>query len=77
MGTTQYSSCFAKEWVQYFVERYYCVCKRLRSPGIDSEEWIPPAYVAWRPGTTNRVVVLAPQPGNQFLGSLKVDGNEK
>jgi hypothetical protein len=23
------------------------VCKQLRSPGIDSEEWIPPAYVAW------------------------------
>ncbi len=32
-------------------------CKRLRSPGIDSEESIPPIYVAWRTGTTNRVVV--------------------
>jgi hypothetical protein len=25
--------------------------KRLWSPGIDSKEWIPPAYVAWRAGT--------------------------
>ena len=47
------------------------VCKQLKSPGIDSEEWIPPAYVARRPGTTNRVVVLARQAGNRFLGSLK------
>jgi hypothetical protein len=30
------------------------ICKRLRSPGIDSEETIPPVYeyVAWRAGTT-------------------------
>jgi hypothetical protein len=28
------------------------ICKRLRSPGIDSKESIPPAYVAWRAGTT-------------------------
>ncbi len=31
------------------------ICKRLWSRGIDSEESIPPAYVAWRAGTTNRV----------------------
>ncbi len=24
------------------------ICKRLKSPGIDSKESIPPAYVAWR-----------------------------
>jgi hypothetical protein len=30
-------------------------CKRLRRPGIDSEDSIPPAYVAKRAGTTNRV----------------------
>ncbi len=24
----------------------------LRSPGIDSNDTIPPAYVTWRPGTT-------------------------
>ncbi len=48
------------------------ICKRLRSPGIDSEESIPPVYVAsWRAGTTNRVVAPARQAGNRFLGSLK------
>jgi hypothetical protein len=46
-------------------------CKRLWRPGIDSEESILSAYVAWRAGTTNRVVVLARQAGNRFLGSLK------
>jgi hypothetical protein len=30
------------------------ICKCFRSPGIDSKESIPPAYVAWRAGTTNR-----------------------
>jgi hypothetical protein len=29
------------------------------------------ACVAWRAGTTNRVVVAARQAGNRFLGSLK------
>jgi hypothetical protein len=29
-------------------------CKHLRSPGIDSEESIPPAYVAWRAGLSYR-----------------------
>jgi hypothetical protein len=54
------------------------ICKRLWSPGIDSEEFrgsprIPPAYVGWRAGTTNWVVVPARQAGNRFLalkGSL-------
>ncbi len=32
---------------------------------------IPPAYVAWRAGTTNRVVAPSRQAGNRFLGSLK------
>ncbi len=27
------------------------ICKRLRSPGIDSKKLIPPAYVAWLAGT--------------------------
>jgi hypothetical protein len=40
------------------------------SPGIDSEESIPPFYLAWRAGTTNRVIVLARQAWNRFLGSL-------
>ena len=47
------------------------ICKRLRSPGIDSKEPIPPAFVAWRAGTSDRVVVPARQAGNRFLGSLK------
>jgi len=37
------------------------ICKRLWSPGIDSRESILPAYVAWRAGATNRVVVPALQ----------------
>jgi hypothetical protein len=47
------------------------ICKRLSRPGIDSDGSIPPAYVAWRASTTNRVVVPASQAGNRFLGSLK------
>jgi hypothetical protein len=47
------------------------ICKRLRSPGIDYKESIPPVYVAWRADTSNRVVVPARQAGNRFLGSLK------
>ena len=48
------------------------ICKCLWSPGIDSEESISPAYVAWRAGTTNRAVVLARRAENRFLYSLKV-----
>ncbi len=36
-------------------------CKRFRSPGIESKESILPAYAAWCAGTTDRVVVPAPQ----------------
>ena len=35
------------------------------------QESIPSAYVAWRPGKRNRVVIPARQAGNRFLGSLK------
>jgi hypothetical protein len=31
-------------------------CKRLRSPGIDSNESFPPAYEAWRAGKSNMVI---------------------
>jgi hypothetical protein len=34
------------------------ICKRLRSPGIGSKESIPPAYVAWRAGTTTRAGIF-------------------
>ncbi len=37
------------------------ICKRLRSPGIDSKKSIPPAYVAWRVGTITLFVVPARQ----------------
>jgi hypothetical protein len=47
------------------------ICKRSWSPGINSDGPVPPAYVAWRAGTTNRVVVQARHAGNRFLGSLK------
>jgi hypothetical protein len=47
------------------------ICKSLWSPGINSKESIAPAYVAWRAGTTNRVVVQVRHAGNRFLGSLK------
>ncbi len=47
------------------------ICKRLWSPGIDFEESISLAYVAWRAGTPNRVAVPSRQVGNRFLGSLK------
>jgi hypothetical protein len=50
---------------------FQSICKRLRSPGIDSEESILPAYITWRAGTSNRVVVQARQAGNRFLSSLK------
>jgi hypothetical protein len=33
------------------------ICKRLRSPVIDSEDSIPPAYVDWWVSTTTRVIV--------------------
>ncbi len=36
-------------------------CKLLRSPRINSEESIPPAYVTWQAGTTNRVIILGRQ----------------
>ncbi len=49
-----------------------CICKRLGSPGIDSKESIPPAYVAWRAGAvSNRTVVPERLAGNWFLDSLK------
>ncbi len=40
---------------------------RLRSPGIDSKESIPPAYVARRAGTTNSDIVAV---ACEFLSNL-------
>jgi hypothetical protein len=46
---------------------YWAQMCKLFSPGIGFKESIPPAYVVWRTGTSNRVV----QAWNRFLGSLK------
>jgi hypothetical protein len=46
------TGCKEREVVSYNSAR---ICKRLWSPGIDSEESISPAYVAWRASTTNRI----------------------
>ncbi len=35
-----------------------------------AQESIPPAFVAWRAGTTNRAAVPARQAGNRFSGSF-------
>jgi hypothetical protein len=45
--------------------------KDWRSPEIDSYESIPPAYVSWRVGTSDWVVVPARRAGNRFLRSFK------
>ncbi len=34
------------------------ICQRLKSPGIDSSETIPAAYVAWRANTTTLFITL-------------------
>ncbi len=47
------------------------ICKRLRSPGIDSEESIPPTYVTWRAGATNRVCAPVRQAKESIPGLLK------
>jgi hypothetical protein len=51
------------------------ICEGLWSPGIDSEESMPLAYVAWRAGTTYRVVVTVRQAGNRFLHGLLLKGS--
>jgi hypothetical protein len=43
------------------------ICKRLKSPGTDSKELIPLAYVSWWASTSNRVVLTARQAGNRLL----------
>ncbi len=48
------------------------ICKFLKSPGIDSKDLIPPAYVAWRSGTLTLFEAQDSIPWNRFLGSLNV-----
>ncbi len=41
----------SKKNLDLSTEPWARILKRLWSPGIDSKEWIPPAYVAWRAST--------------------------
>ncbi len=45
------------------------ICKRLRSPGIDPKKSIPPAYVAWRSGTSKKGCRTGP-PGWESIPRL-------
>jgi hypothetical protein len=47
------------------------ICKCLKRPEIDSQDSIPPAYVAWRAGTSNRIVAPARQGWESIPGLLK------
>ncbi len=47
------------------------ICKRLRSPEIDSDESIPPAYVAWRADMTNKLTYTGPPGWESIPGLLK------
>jgi hypothetical protein len=47
------------------------ICKCLWSPRTDSEESIPPAYVAWCAGTTNRFCRIGPLGWESIPGLLK------
>jgi hypothetical protein len=64
-----YNSLWGLETVGPYRPIGASICKCLRSPGIDSKESIPPAYVAWRAGTSNRVVVPA-RPGWESIPGL-------
>ncbi len=48
------------------------IFKILRSPGIDSKESIPPAYVAWRAGTITLSLCSVPSPHRLFKNSSSV-----
>ncbi len=48
------------------------IFKRLWSLGIDSKEWIPPAYVAWRAGTITYSSSV-PSPHRLFKSSSSVN----
>ncbi len=55
------------------------ICKRLRSPGIDSNESIPPAYVAWaricKRIWSHGIDSEELKPGESILGLLKRSTN--
>ncbi len=72
--TMKIHNIFTLSWIPLLPKaynRWVRICKRLhfrnRSPGVET---IRPAYVAWRAGMLNRVVVSARQDWNRFLGSI-------
>ncbi len=38
---------------EFIIQTGFAVC----GPAIDSKEWIPPAYVAWRAGTITQFLL--------------------
>jgi hypothetical protein len=59
MRSLFHSALLVKKQCWNFWTIYGSIFKRLWSPGIDSKEWIPPAYVAWRASTIT-LFLLAP-----------------
>ncbi len=57
--TTGHTVCIScVQWSAWRIQSPNRICKRrLRSSGIDCKESIPRAYVAWRAGSTNKVIV--------------------
>ncbi len=47
MWQVLYEGVINSFWFDSWARNFKC----LWSPGIDSKEWIPPAYVVWRAGT--------------------------
>ncbi len=45
------------------------IFERVWGPGINSKEWIPPAYVAWRAGTITGYSYSVPSPHRLFKNS--------
>jgi hypothetical protein len=62
LDLTELTDAIARQTRQHIIVSY---------PGTDFKESIPPAYLACRAGTSNRVVVPVRQAGNRFLGSLE------
>jgi hypothetical protein len=59
---------------QFYTQFRARICKRVRSPGIVSKESIPPAYVAWRASTTNRIIVPARQVAGKISSLESIPG---
>jgi hypothetical protein len=62
---------FQTKYLQYVLLPRDRIYKRVISLGVDSEESIPSAYVAWRAVTTNRVSDRPARLGIDYLCFLK------